>query len=106
MTKKKKYEDKRNWKEYNEELVKRGEFYIRPIFLAKWNSEIKQMNVGKVGQPYLYPESMIESLAVLHCKSFDYRALEGTMRVLSELNYNFSVIDYSQICRRVNKKAK
>jgi len=92
----------RNWKEYNEKLVKRGEFYIRPIFLAKWKFEIKQMNAGKVGQPYLYPKSMIESLAILHCKSFDYRALEGIMRVLSKMNYNFPVIDYSQICRRVN----
>jgi len=94
--------DNRNWKEYNEELVKRGEFYIRPIFLTKWKSELKQMNAGKVGQPYLYPKSMIESLAVLHCKNFDYRALEGIMRVLSKMNYNFPVIDYSQICRRVN----
>jgi len=93
----------RNWKKYNEELVKRGEFYVRPIFLAKWKSEIKQMNTGKVGQPYLYPKSMIEALAVLHCKSFDYRALEGIMRALSKMNYNFPVIDYSQICRRVNE---
>jgi len=95
--------DNRNWKEYNEELVKRGEFYVRPIFLAKWKSEIKQMNAGKVGQPYLYPKSMIESLAILHCKSFDYRALEGIMRELSRMNCNFPVIDYSQICRRVNQ---
>jgi hypothetical protein len=93
----------RNWKGYNEELVKRGEFYIKPMFLAEWNSEIKQMNAGKVGQPYLYPKSMIEFLAVLHCKSFDYRALEGIMAALSKMNYNFPVIDYSQICRRVNK---
>ena len=99
---KKRYIDNRNWKKYNEELVKRGEFYIRPIFLAKWNLEIKQMNAGKVGQPYLYPKSMIEALAVLHCKSFDYRALEGVIRALSEMNYNFPVINYSQICRRVN----
>lgn len=94
---------KRDWKNYNEELVKRGEFYIRPIFLTRWNNELKEMNAGKIGNPYLYPKSMIEALAVLHCKSFDYRALEGIMRVLSEMNYNFPVIDYSQICRRVNK---
>jgi len=100
--KKRKYIDNRDWSEYNEELVKRGEFYIRPIFLAGWNEEIKKMNAGKVGQPYLYPNSMIETLAVLHCKSFDYRALEGMMKVLSESNYDFPVIDYSQICRRVN----
>ena len=102
MKKKRKYIDNRNWPEYNENLVLRGEFYIRPIFLARWNEEIKEMNAGKVGQPYLYPTSMIESLAVLHCKRIDYRALEGMMRVLSEAYYNFPVIDYSQICRRVN----
>ncbi len=28
------YEDNRNWKEYNEHLIKRGEFYINPAFLA------------------------------------------------------------------------
>lgn len=98
----KKYIDKRDWKKYNEKLVLRGEFYIKPRFLAVWNNEIKQMNAGKAGNPYIYPESMIESLAVLHCKRFDYRALEGIMRVLSESNYNFPVINYSQICRRVN----
>lgn len=100
--KKRKYIDNRNWPEYNEELVKRGEFYIRPIFLERWNRELKEMNDRKVGQPYLYPNSMIESLAVLHCKRIDYRALEGMIRVLSEVYYNFPVIDYSQICRRVN----
>ena len=99
---KKKYIDKRDWKSYNEELVKRGEFYIRPRFLTSWNRELKEMNAGKIGQPYLYPESMIESLGVLHCKSFDYRSLEGITRALSEAHYNFPVIDYSQICRRVN----
>lgn len=103
MVNKKRYEDNRNWKEYNEELVKRGEFYINPIFLETWIEEIEQMNAGKVGQPYLYPNSMIEFLAVLHAKNFDYRALEGITRAISKITYNFPVIDYSQICRRVNK---
>ena len=48
MKKRKKYIDKRNWVEYNEELVKRGEFYINPRFLDTWNYEIKQMNAGKI----------------------------------------------------------
>ena len=60
------------------------------------------MNAGKVGQPYLYPESMIKFLAVLHCK-FDFRGLEGFMRWLSENHeFQFPIIDYSQICRRYN----
>jgi len=103
VTKKKGYEDNRNWKEYNEHLVKRGEFYFHPKFLETWISEIKQMNAGKIGQPYLYPESMIKFLAVLHSKNFDYRALEGFMRSLAIVTgLNFPVIDYSQICRRYN----
>ncbi len=57
----KKYEDKRNWKEYNEHLIKRGEFYINPKFLDGWLDELKEMNFRKVGQPYTYPDSMIES---------------------------------------------
>jgi len=92
----------RDWKEYNEHLVKRGEFYFHPKFLETWISEINSMNTGKVGQPYLYPRSMVEFLGVLHAKNFDYRALEGFVRSLSKITFNFPVIDYSQICRRVN----
>ena len=88
LKKKRKYVDKRNWPEYNEEFVMRGYFYFNPEFLSKWNDELKQMNAWKVGEPYLYPESMIKFLAVLHCKGFDYRALEGFMKSLSE-NYKF-----------------
>lgn len=101
MARKKRREDNRNWKEYNEELVTRGYFYFNPEFLFVWNEELKKMNAGKIGQPYLYPESMIKFLAVLHCK-FDFRALEGIMRALSEKNNHFPVIDFSQICRRYN----
>ena len=48
----KKYNDKRNWVDYNKRLVKRGEFYINPVFLDTWLSETKEMNEGKTGQPY------------------------------------------------------
>lgn len=98
-----KKEKPRNWKSYNEELIKRGEFYINPRFLHSWNDEIKDMNRGKEGNPYLYPHSMIEFLAVLNAKSFDYRALQGIMRALSPKFNNFPVISYTQICRRMNK---
>lgn len=94
----------RNWPEYNQHLIKRGEFYLNPVFLSSWNNEIEQMNAEKIGQPYLYPKSMIEFLAVLHVKSFDYRALEGMMKALSNNHkFQFPVISYTQICRRVNK---
>jgi len=100
-TKKKKYKDKRKWKEYNEELVTRGYFYINPKFLETWIEEIEQMNKRKVGNPYLYPKSMIEFLAILNPK-YDCRALSGIMRGISELTCNFPAISYSQINRRIN----
>lgn len=100
--KKSKYVDKRDWAETNEKYVQIGYFYFNPAFLLTWNDELAKMNAGKVGQPYLYPESMIKFLAVLHCK-FDFRGLEGFMKWLSEINkFQFPVIDYSQICRRYN----
>jgi len=103
VNKKSGYIDNRDWKKYNQELIMRGYFYFNPEFLSKWNDEIKQANAGKVGEPYLYPISMIKFLAVLHCKGFDYRALEGFMKSLSErYEIQFPVISYSQICRRVN----
>lgn len=93
----------RNWKEYNQELIKRGEYYINPRFLDTWNDEIKEMNAGKIGNPYLYPKSMIEFLAILHCKGNDYRTLQGIVEGISKIHkFEFPVICYTQICRRVN----
>ena len=99
----KKFEDKRDWKEYNGKLVKRGEYYINPRFLETWLDEVKELNAGKVGQPYMYPNSMIEFLGILKSKGFDYRALEGIMRALSKRTKNFPVISYSQIRRRIKQ---
>lgn len=99
----KKRKDNRDWKAYNKELVKRGEFYINPRFLETWNEEIQDMNHSKVGQPYLYPESLIEFLAVLKAKGFAFRELEGIVRALSKRFNNFPVIVFSQIRRRMLK---
>lgn len=96
------YKDQRNWPEYNQKLVKRGEFYINPSFLANWINEVKRMNVGKIGQPYFYPKSEIEFLAILHCK-FAYRELQGIVKAISDnYKFQFPVISYSQIFRRLN----
>ena len=92
----------RNWPQYNQQLIKRGEFYINPKFLSSWNKEIKEMTYRKIGNPYLYPQSMIEFLAVLHSRGFDYRALQGIVNALSKNIAPFPIISYTQICRRIN----
>lgn len=99
----KKYKDKRIWKEYNAELVRRGEFYINPSFLDTWLCEVSKMNACKVGEPFLYPDSLIEFVGVLHAKGFDYRSLEGIVRALSKRLGGFPVICFSQIRRRIIK---
>jgi len=86
------HKDTRNWKAYNEHLIQRGEFYVDPIFLATWHQELAKMNQGKIGKPYRYPESLIEFLAVLKSKSFDYRSLNGILRCLSRLFGPFPVM--------------
>ena len=94
---------RRNWKEINRKLIKRGEFLINPRFLSTWIDEIRQMNAGKVGQPYLYPKSLIEFLAYLHCHGLPYRQCQGILEGLSNnYAYRFPVISYTQICRRMN----
>jgi hypothetical protein len=93
----------RDWKEYNGKLIERGRYYINPRFLESWNEEIKEMNAGKIGNPYFYPKTMIEFLAILHCKGNDYRTCEGIIEGISEnYKFEFPVISYTQICRRVN----
>lgn len=101
----KKWEDKRDWKAVNQQLINRGEFYINPRFLGTWLEETKKMNIGKVGQPFLYPESLIEFLAVLNCKGFSLRELQGIVQGLSKHFNNFPVIVFSQIRRRILKMA-
>lgn len=90
----------RDWKKYNEQLIKRGEYYINPVFLETWIPEVKKMNAGKVGEPYFYPDSIIKFLAVLYAKGFDYRALTGNAGIVQHF-YNFPVISFSQIRRRM-----
>jgi hypothetical protein len=102
----KKYEDKRDWKATNRELIKRGEYYINPSFLETWIDEINEMNKGKIGQPFLYPVSLIVFLAVLYAKGFDFRSLQGIVTAFSKRFNNFPIICFSQIRRRIRDLPK
>lgn len=96
------YEDKRNWREYNEKLVRRGEMYISLDFLESWGKELESMNEGKVGAPYQYPESLMIFLGFVYIMfRVSYRELKGFLRKLKK--FVPAVPDYSQIWRRVRK---
>lgn len=94
---------RRNWKEYNEKLVKRGEVYISLDFLENWDEELEKMNKGKVGRPYIYPETFIYFLGFLHIVFLPFRQLEGFLRRLSEYIPRLKTLDYSTIYNEIEE---
>ncbi len=95
------YEDKRNWPEYNEQLVVRGTFYLDFSLFKDWDEELECMNKGKRGGQYLFPQSFIAWEAVWH-QLVDYRGLEGITRKLAEANLIPRYNDYTTIWHRVH----
>ncbi|MCJ7469917.1 IS5 family transposase [Candidatus Bathyarchaeota archaeon] len=93
----------RDWKGYNEALVKRGLILLDLDFVAGWSRELKAMNEGKEGGRYRYPESFIKLLAVVHAYVLPYRQLEGFMRGLSQHVDGLKAPDYTTIWWRISK---
>jgi len=56
---------KRDWKKYNEELVRRGELLFDPDFLSGWEEELNRMNEKKEGAKYLSLSKFINEYARL-----------------------------------------
>ena len=49
-----------NWSSYNQSLVRRGEILLGFDVINNWDSELKEMNQGKVGeQPFHYPNTFL-----------------------------------------------
>lgn len=101
---KKKYKRKVNWREYNESLVRRGELLFDTDFLSNWRAELREMNRGKEGAKFLYPNSLIWLLATVHTYLFPYRELEGFLRVISvHMKELKGVPDFTTIWWRVSR---
>ena len=95
---------KKNWKEIDERLIRRGEILLDLEFLENWDKELEAMNKGKVGAPYQTPNTYILFLATIRF-IFDikYRQLEGFTRKLHELIPKIRPMDYSGIRKRIIK---
>jgi hypothetical protein len=99
-----KYKDIRNWVEYNERLVKRGEFYITLDFVNSWDQELEILNFNKIGRPYEYPNSFIQFSAMVHeIFHLPYRQMEGFFRKLSEYISGLKAADYTTFYKRIAK---
>ncbi len=93
--------DRRNWKEYNEELVIRGKMLFDLDFVEQWNNELKEMNAGKRGSPYIFPDSFMLLMMIWH-QYIDYRGLEGIARSLVDLGIIPCYGDYTTIWHRIH----
>lgn len=98
----KKFIDKRDWKKENEKGVVRGEFLFDLDFVMSWDKELHEMNEGKRGAPFQFPESFIEWLAVLS-QWISNRGLQGVTRRFQMHGLIPKEADYSTISIRINK---
>ena len=95
-----------NWKEYNKELVNRGEKLannlqtIRTDVVEFWDQELEDMNEGKMGKKFQYPNSQIIFFSVLKSafNSLSYRNLEGFGHMFFD-----DVPNYTRINRRIKQ---
>ncbi len=98
---KRRYKDRRDWRKYNEELVVRGTFYLDFSFAESCDAELKEMNDGKRGGQYRYPDSFMQYLSVWH-QWMDYRGLEGVARALEKQKIIPGSADYSTAWHRIH----
>ncbi|MGZ5491176.1 MAG: IS5 family transposase [Nitrososphaeraceae archaeon] len=92
-----------NWRKYNQSLVKRGEIMLGFDVIDNWDNELKEMNKGKVGEPFHYPNSFL--LLLGYARVYFHLPFRQTEGVVLEHASNTlpSIPDYSTINRRINK---
>ncbi|MEK7200221.1 MAG: IS5 family transposase [Bacteroidota bacterium] len=90
----------RDWKDINEMHIQRATFYLDFDWVACWSTELAEMNKGKRGAPYQFPNSLIHLQAVW-LNFFSYRGAEGITRKFVSFGLLPEYNDYSTIQRRV-----
>ena len=69
-----------DWPSYNESLVRRGQVLLDFDVLDGWDHELSKMNLGKVGEPYCYPDSFIHLLGYMRAYfHLPYRQTQGVV---------------------------
>lgn len=93
---------KRDWKKYNQELVKRGELLFDLGFLEGWKRELKRMNRGKEGALFDIPRVFVEFLGVFRCfTGLPFRQRRAFVEALKKFLPKLEKPGHSTIHRRV-----
>ena len=91
------------WSVYNQSLVRRGELLICFDVIDNWDSELKEMNKDKVGEPFHYPDTFL--LLLGYAKAYfhlPYRQTEGIAQGHAKGKVP-SIPHYTTINRRINR---
>ena len=92
----------RNWPQYNERLIQRGEFDLFLDSLPSWEKELRDMNKNKRGASYKYPASLMLLAKLLRCQfNIPYRTLEGILRSLGKI-LGFDAPSYTTLFSRLS----
>ncbi len=65
------------WPTYNQSLVKRGEILLGFDVINNWDSELKEMNKDKIGDPFHYPNTFLLLLGYAKVISSSLHANRG-----------------------------
>ncbi len=91
------------WSEYNESLVRRGEILLGFDVIDNWDKELEEMNTGKIGEPFRYPDTFVLMLG--YAKVYfhlPYRQTEGIVKGHA-VNKIPAIPHFSTINRRINR---
>ena len=91
------------WSVYNRSLVRRGEILLGFDVIDNWDTELKEMNKDKVGEPFHYPNSFL--LLLGYAKVYfhlPYRQTEGITQAHAKGKVP-SIPDFTTINRRINR---
>ena len=92
-----------NWSSYNQSLVRRGEILLGFDVINNWDTELKEMNKDKIGEPFHYPNTFL--LLLGYAKAYfhlPYRQTEGIAQGHAKGKVP-SIPHYTTINRRINK---
>ncbi len=92
-----------NWPVYNQSLVRRGEILLGFDVINNWDTELKEMNKAKVGEPFRYPNTFLVLLG--YAKAYfhlPYRQTEGIAQGHTTGKLP-PIPDFTTINRRINK---
>ena len=91
------------WSSYNQSLVRRGEILLGFDVINNWDTELKEMNKDKIGEPFHYPNTFL--LLLGYAKVYfhlPYRQTEGIAQGHANGKVP-SIPDYTTINRRINR---